>query len=59
MGKVSNDKNLGWFLEEMLRIKYVFLSCRITGDKRWEYENVLEFFKKSEDYKGEWDTRKL
>jgi choline dehydrogenase-like flavoprotein len=32
--------------------------CRITGDKRWEYENVLEFFKKSEDYFGQWDDRK-
>ncbi len=31
---------------------------RITGDDRWSYENVLKFFKKSEDYVGDWDDPK-
>ncbi|CAG7730564.1 unnamed protein product [Allacma fusca] len=30
--------------------------ANITGDPRWRYENVLRFFKKSENYHGEWDT---
>jgi len=29
-----------------------------TGDKRWAYENVLPFFMKSEDFKGEFETSK-
>ncbi|XP_021948924.1 glucose dehydrogenase [FAD, quinone] [Folsomia candida] len=32
--------------------------ARITGDPRWGYESVLEFFKKSEDYVGQWDDPK-
>jgi len=27
-----------------------------TEDERWSYENVLNFFKKSEDFKGEWNS---
>ncbi|CAG7833011.1 unnamed protein product [Allacma fusca] len=30
--------------------------ANITGDARWRYENVLKYFKKSEDYHGEWDN---
>lgn len=32
--------------------------ANITGDKRWAYNNVLNYFKKSEDYFGEWDIPK-
>ncbi|CAG7828806.1 unnamed protein product, partial [Allacma fusca] len=28
----------------------------VTGDPRWNYENVLRLFKKSENYQGEWDN---
>lgn len=30
--------------------------AKISGDPRWKYENVLEFFKMSEDYVGQWDN---
>jgi choline dehydrogenase len=32
--------------------------ANVTGDSRWSYENVMTFFKKSEDYKykGAWDS---
>ncbi|CAG7824981.1 unnamed protein product [Allacma fusca] len=30
--------------------------ANVTGDPKWEYENVLPFFKKSEDYHGDWDV---
>lgn len=33
--------------------------ANITGDNRWSYSNVLEYFKRSEDYFGEWDNRKF
>jgi choline dehydrogenase len=29
--------------------------ANITGDSRWSFEEVIHFFKKSEDYKGDWD----
>lgn len=32
--------------------------ANITGDDRWAYRNALEYFKRSEDYFGEWDNRK-
>ena len=33
--------------------------ANITGDSRWSYESVLPFFKKSEDYRGDWDDGEL
>ncbi|CAG7786432.1 unnamed protein product [Allacma fusca] len=30
--------------------------ANVSGDSRWEYENVLRLFKKSENYRGEWDN---
>ena len=30
--------------------------ANLTGDSRWNYENVLPFFKKSEDYQGEYQN---
>lgn len=29
--------------------------AKITGDNEWSYENVLPYFKKSEDYHGNFD----
>ena len=29
--------------------------ANVTGDERWNYENVLKFYKMHEDYHGEWD----
>jgi hypothetical protein len=30
----------------------------MTEDSKWEYTNVLKLFKKSENYRGEFDDRK-
>ncbi|CAG7718407.1 unnamed protein product [Allacma fusca] len=30
----------------------------ITGDPSWNYQNLLPYFKKSEDYRGEWKNSK-
>lgn len=30
----------------------------LSGDDQWRYENVLPYFKKSENYKGNWPNRK-
>ncbi len=32
--------------------------ARVSGDDQWRYENVLPYFKKSENYRGNWPNRK-
>lgn len=53
---LGGTSNINWLIHLRGHPKDFDHWAELTGDVGWKYKNLLPYFKRSEDYQGEWTS---